>query len=686
MRRTLSSWCNPRPSLRAALAVGAFGAILLGSAAPALALGETAVVPGRRLFTELDADSRVDIAIHGVAGQALSLLLKPWVRSALIADVTIEGPDGEPLDLASVLTTKLLKNRRRGDRTIVRVRGLRLPASGTYRIAIASMDGTSGGFDLTNTARPPRPARGRGEIVSAGVPAEVRFGAAPQDTVTLITRGLGRPRWKPIVERLVEASAALLELGDTARSGPHTIQSAGEHRFEVGRGDGETGGFAYTVKLRRPRVSREPTDIADLQATGTVTGRILVNGDRGRPEDSPAKAAAAQPHTALPPVADSPSPDEALLPPAIPVETPSVAAEFAVGEFLVYAPASAGGSTLAEILHDELPGAALEIARSVGPSGPHLVRIPHLADRLPTPRDLARTRTILDAVRGAPGLGWCEPNYVLRSTADVNDPYVPYQLGLAAVRAQRAWDIQPDAAAIVVAVVDTGSFSGHPELESVYVAGRDFVRGFSDDGDGWDANPEDASHSFHGTAVAGVIGARTNNGTGMASVCRDVRILPVRVLGRYGGTSFDVAMGIRWAAGLPVMELPVNPLPARVINLSLGGPGYSQVLADAVTDATSAGSLVVVAAGNAASQTRQYPAANDGAMAITAVDRNLRVTCYSTYGSWVSMTAPGGDPAYTGRGIITTYFDPATLDPIYVDVAGTSFACPFVAGVAALVI
>ncbi len=105
--------------------------------------------------------------------------------------------------------------------------------------------------------------------------------------------------------------------------------------------------------------------------------------------------------------------------------------------------------------------------------------------------------------------------------------------------------------------------------------------------------------SWHGTQTSGLIGALTNNGIGMASVGRIVRILPVRVLGKCGGFDSDIIAGMRWAAGLDVPGAPVNPTPARVLNLSLGGDGAcTAAYTDAVAEINAAGAVVVASAGN----------------------------------------------------------------------------------------
>ena len=157
---------------------------------------------------------------------------------------------------------------------------------------------------------------------------------------------------------------------------------------------------------------------------------------------------------------------------------------------------------------------------------------------------------------------------------------------------------------MVVAVLDTGIRYEHPDLKTVALGGN-LLPGYdmiadvdvANDGGGRDADPSDpgdwltlaevnqaggpffqcdtvaSDSSWHGTQTSGLIGALTNNGVGIASVGRTVRVLPVRVLGKCGGFDSDIAAGIRWAAGLAVAGVPTNPTPAKVINMSLGGSG-----------------------------------------------------------------------------------------------------------------
>jgi subtilisin family serine protease len=222
-----------------------------------------------------------------------------------------------------------------------------------------------------------------------------------------------------------------------------------------------------------------------------------------------------------------------------------------------------------------------------------------------------------------------------------------------------AWDVANTGAGATVAVLDTGVDADHPDLASALVPGFDAVHE--------DAQPED--DNGHGTAVAGVVGAATGNGVGVAGVAWNARIMPVKVLRADGvGTDVDIAQGIVWAADHG----------ADVINLSLGGPGASTALDQAVQHALSKDAVVVAAAGNESSPALHYPAGAPGVLGVTATDAAGHFAWFSNHGPWVSLAAPGID-------IRTTASAPGAA-PAVASETGTSFSSPIVAGVAALLI
>jgi len=229
----------------------------------------------------------------------------------------------------------------------------------------------------------------------------------------------------------------------------------------------------------------------------------------------------------------------------------------------------------------------------------------------------------------------------------------PQQDGLRVAGFPKAWDVTQGSSKIVVAVIDTGVDSNHPDLRGALVPGWNFI--------GNDANPMD-DHG-HGTAVAGVVAARSNNHVGGAGICWRCLVMPIKVLDAKGsGDDTLIAAGIVWAVDHG----------ARVINLSLGGPGSSVELANALAYASAKGVIVVAAAGNAGVTTQSFPAADPHAISVAATTVADRRYSWSNYGSWVRLAAPGCNiaPILVGGG--------------YGTFCGTSSATPVVAGLVAL--
>ena len=211
---------------------------------------------------------------------------------------------------------------------------------------------------------------------------------------------------------------------------------------------------------------------------------------------------------------------------------------------------------------------------------------------------------------------------------------------------------------VVVAVLDTG-YTRHPDLADNLdaAAGYDFVRARSaaGDGDGIDPDAIDtgADGSWHGTAIAGVIAAGTGNGIGVAGVAwppgrSPITIMPVRVAGRGGATTYDVAQGLRYAAGLENDSGRLPLTPARIINLSLAAPGPpDEVLEAALRAVTAAGSVVVAAAGNRSRDVRgpdvSYPANSRYTLAVGSVAADGALAATSNSGPEIDIAAPGGD-------------------------------------------
>jgi len=244
-----------------------------------------------------------------------------------------------------------------------------------------------------------------------------------------------------------------------------------------------------------------------------------------------------------------------------------------------------------------------------------------------------------------------EPAYALDVYPD--DTYFSAQYGLTNIRAPQGWKLETGAEYVTIAIVDSGVDFTHPDLAPKVLAGYDFVEN--------DTIPQDAYG--HGTNVAGIAAAVTNNTQGVAGVSWGAQILPVRVLDAYGGGSYSiVAAGIVYAVDNG----------AQIINLSLGGKNPGAVLESAVMYAVERGCLVVAASGNDASGSLRYPAAYGVTVSVGATNSLNQRWSDSNYGSGLDLMAPG-DEIYS-----------STTGGGYGYRSGTSLAAPFVSGMAAV--
>jgi serine protease len=327
------------------------------------------------------------------------------------------------------------------------------------------------------------------------------------------------------------------------------------------------------------------------------------------------------------------------------------------------------------------------------------------------------------------------------ATIVMPDGVTPTQ-DLSATDAVSAWAITTGSSGTVIADVDTGVRFDHPDLLRAGFGGRllpgyDFVGEdygraspynalgtylIANDGDGWDPDPSDpgdwvssadlknaefppsdcgdptsqgpVNSSWHGTRVVGVLGALTDNSTGIAGMTWNPYILPVRALGKCGGYDSDIIAGIQWAAGMSVAGVPDNPYPADIINLSLGGSGScGSDYKNLVNALTSMGVLVVASAGNESGPV-DSPGNCPGVLAVAGLRNVGTKVGYSSLGPEVGIAAPAGNCVVTSglcyRSIDTT-FNTGTTTPAangYTDQnnynIGTSFSAPIVSGIAAL--
>jgi serine protease len=339
--------------------------------------------------------------------------------------------------------------------------------------------------------------------------------------------------------------------------------------------------------------------------------------------------------------------------------------------------------------------------------------------RLPTPKRDDDLREIADLLSLLPEVALAEPDMILRHQLTPNDPNYPQQwhyftpsAGNYGINLPPAWDITQGSSTVVAAVIDTG-IRPHADFAGRIVAGYDFISNVAtaNDGNGRDADASDpgdwitaaenasgpfagcrvSNSSWHGTHVAGTVAANSNNGLGVAGVNWQSRILPVRVLGKCGGTTSDIIDGIRWAAGLSVPGAPANANPARVINMSLGGGGAcSTAMQNAINAAVGAGTTVVVAAGNLNTNASNFQPANcANVITVSSTNRNGSRAYYSNFDTVVEISAPGGETNVNASNGVRSTLNTGTTTPgadSYAFYQGTSMAAPHVAGVVSLML
>jgi serine protease len=384
--------------------------------------------------------------------------------------------------------------------------------------------------------------------------------------------------------------------------------------------------------------------------------------------------------------------------------------------------ASASGASAAPAAQRALPlrsaqdvglrhGVNMQLLRQ-GAAGTHVMKFER---RLPNATVEQMAREVMAA---DPTVEYAEPDHVQHALFTPNDTNYGsqwhYHEATGGLNLPAAWD-KSTGSGVVVAVVDTG-YRPHADLAANLLPGYDMIADtfVSNDGNARDSSaldPGDAMtagecgtdsagrpvppvnypSSWHGTHVAGTIAAVTNNGSGVAGVAYNAKIVPVRVLGKCGGYTSDIADGIVWASGGTVSGVPANANPARVINLSLGGEhACSTTERNAITSARSRGAVIVVAAGNDGANAGNYsPASCAGVITVAATTRSGGRAPYSNFGSVVSVAAPGGDMSVSSaNGILSTLNNGSTSPgaDAYAWYEGTSMATPHVVGVVALML
>lgn len=364
----------------------------------------------------------------------------------------------------------------------------------------------------------------------------------------------------------------------------------------------------------------------------------------------------------------------------------------------------------------------------------------------------ADARALARLLAADPEVEFAEPNGRKRRLAAPNDPlyaavtpgvrpsgpdsgqwylHAPSASLVSPINIEAAWARTRGSASVVVAVLDTGVRFEHPDLGRVANGGKllpgyDFVSDSVVAGDGGarDADPSDpgdfvssadltadaarppserrfkdcelSNSSWHGTSTASLVGAATDNGVGMAGAAPGVQVLPVRVLGKCFGTDLDIQAGMLWAAGVPV-GVPVNPTPAKVLNLSLGGAGPCSASYQSVVDQVlAAGAVIVVAAGNSAGGAVGVPGNCRGVITVLALRHAGSKVGFSDLGPEIGIAAPGGNCVNIRAGQPCLYpilaaTDSGVQGPVSSDwtnsfniSVGTSLAAPLVAATAGL--
>lgn len=322
----------------------------------------------------------------------------------------------------------------------------------------------------------------------------------------------------------------------------------------------------------------------------------------------------------------------------------------------------------------------------------------------------AESRALMADVAAQAGVSYVEPDAIMRATFVPNDTHYGvqwhYHEATAGMNLPAAWD-NATGTGQVVAVVDTG-ITTHSDLGTNVLPGYDFISSSTAarDGNGRDSNPADqgdwwaagecglpygSNSSWHGTHVAGTVAALSNNAKGVAGVAFNAKVVPVRVLGKCGGTLSDIADGIIWASGGTVTGIPANANPAKVVNMSLGGGGTcGATYQNAINSAVSRGTTVVVAAGNEnTNASSSQPANCANVVTVAASDRSGNRASYSNYGTVVDVTAPGGEVDVAAANGVASTLNTGTTTPgteTYVYYEGTSMATPHVAGLVALML
>jgi len=357
---------------------------------------------------------------------------------------------------------------------------------------------------------------------------------------------------------------------------------------------------------------------------------------------------------------------------------------------------------------------------------------------LPVLGSLQTPQAIGAALQALPGVRFASPDIQLQRTAvpapndgaySVNQASYMHTGAYASLRMQDVWEQTRGSSNVVIAVLDSGVLFDNPELKGRLLPGYDFVSNVtpptgtrengtvfdsgSNDGNGRDPDPSDpgdapppgfncpdgsTTSSWHGTTVASVAAAQSNNGQFLAGMDWNAKVLPVRVSGRCGiATSSDIVDAFYWATGSGRVDptIGVNPNPANVINLSFatdtplfgGGCAANDMVALAIADARARNVSVVVSAGNNSGGAVQYPANCAGTIAAGAAEQDGQLANYSAKGgssNFLTLHAPGNSNGLYVGASNTGGATPSANGSTAFLFAGTSFSAPMVAGAISL--
>lgn len=293
---------------------------------------------------------------------------------------------------------------------------------------------------------------------------------------------------------------------------------------------------------------------------------------------------------------------------------------------------------------------------------------------------------VASKLNGLEDVQWAEPHYIYKTSFVPSDPQFSDQWNLQNIQASDAWDISHGDTSIVIGIIDTGVEWVHPDLsENIWINSKEIPgnsvdddhNGYIDDVRGWDFggstgtsdNDPNEDQPAHGTHVAGIASAVTNNDEGIASIGYNCKIMPVKVsIGNYrdeNGEPFIVygIEGIKYAAENG----------AKIINCSFGSGAFSMLGQEVVNYAVSKGSLIVAAAGNEHTDLENYPSGYNGVLSVASIGTHDVKSYFSNYGFSVDVSAPGEQINSTWKG------------STYNVISGTSMASPLVAGLAGLV-